>query len=672
MFGIAFFASARYRKLQKHAHPPESAEAKPLPAPVRWNFSGNVTELLSRGDQALANQRFAEALNHYKEFLEIDPTGAGTIHYRVGLCNESLLKTDLAIAAYRRAIGGTPSATLSLAANLGIARCLLRMNEAAAMRQLLTPFLLDESRHEGLPTAFVAEARYLAALSLTRQTSYSYPPRVMDDDPVPASLTPLDLPLYLDEIAAGSKVAPEEVKETPEIPAPQFPRLDAPSRVNDSAKTFKGTRTGPAAEVLEFLAKEANSPLSWTPAAKATLADRSLHLVAKNAHSGELLETAADGLGLVCRVDGATTHIDRVADAKPAHVREFQHRLAARALRSAIIADPQHPLMPAACLELGNLDFANAAWTDAAAWYQRIVREAPASPIAPVAYTNLARMHLLKNENAEARRIFFHVIDRAPGHELALRAYLRIGQLHLERGAPDETLHLLQRAQKLAPESPAQPLIALALAAAHLHKGDFDQTRIALAKSSARLRNPPFRSDALLIDILAQLRQAKPEGNGRREASELLAALLSDSDESTLGPYGQWLMAAGYRELGLWDQSERILTLASKRVRGPFAPTLAFTLAETQVQRGNLEDAQKTFAKLADEPSPLQRAARLELAKIDFHGRRFPVTVERCRQLWQDRGDLEASPILHLWGSSLEAMGDLEKASQCFAGVAPD
>src|SRR5207253_1406223 len=91
---------------------------------------------------------------------------------------------------------------------LAMARCLLRQNHAAEARRLVYPLLFDETRQQGLPDVFVADARYLVALSLARATLGSAAVPLWDDSPVSFAVAALEIPLYLDELGLPGKSQP--------------------------------------------------------------------------------------------------------------------------------------------------------------------------------------------------------------------------------------------------------------------------------------------------------------------------------------------------------------------------------------------------------------------------------------------------------------------------------
>src|SRR5207248_1150868 len=125
-------------------------------------------ELLARGENALRQLRYVDALACYHEFLETGASQTPDVSYRLGLCHEGIGRLDDAVASYRQAIGGSPASAVTFASRLGMVRCLLRQEHAVEARLLLYPFLFDETRTRDLPQVFVTDAYYLVALALAR------------------------------------------------------------------------------------------------------------------------------------------------------------------------------------------------------------------------------------------------------------------------------------------------------------------------------------------------------------------------------------------------------------------------------------------------------------------------------------------------------------------------
>jgi tetratricopeptide (TPR) repeat protein len=626
---------------------------------------GSPAEHLARGDDALQRHLYVQALSHYEEMLVADPTGAPLVDYRCGLAHESLGQADKSIAAFRKALSAASAPTITFACHLGMARCLLYQNQPAEARRLLYPLLFDETRQQNVPAAFSADAHYLSALALARAAD-NPSTRLADDNPVAFYAIRLEFPFYLD--AVGLTMEPQEQTTAPKQETPLRAQKTADTK---PAQVQKVERTGPASDVLDQLAQQAGLRIEWSAGAKKALADRSLRLSVLNWPLVDLLEQAADYFDLACARDGDIVRMCARDEIDAKRLASVQREMTGRALRGALTVEKAHTWTPAVYLELGNLEAARGQVSEAAQWFERLMREAQNSPYVAAASYNLAKLHLRKLDFPRARQALFRVIDQSSGNEMALRAHLRLGQMYLEEENRKDAIVQLRRAQALAPHSPYQPLANLALAAAYLQEERPDQARIVLAKQRASLQKEPYRPTAAFLDAYAQFRLAKATNTSRREASELLSTLWRDQDETLLGPVGHSLIAQAYRDLGFWDQAERLLRQATTQTQGPLNASLTYLLGDTLLKQNRREEAGRLFAKLAATPSSLRTPARLQLAQLDLQDKRFQECVSKCQKLWAEQAVSDPTPLLQIWGAALEGTGDFTKAAQCFAGKAP-
>ena len=65
-------------------------------------------------------------------------------------------------------------------------------------------------------------------------------------------------------------------------------------------------------------------------------------------------------------------------------------------------------------LELGNLEVAAGSLQDAAAAYERLIRERPRAHVLTEAYFNLGIVREQLGDGAAARTAYYQVVDRAP------------------------------------------------------------------------------------------------------------------------------------------------------------------------------------------------------------------------------------------------------------------
>lgn len=629
-------------------------------------------EALARADRALREHRFARALALYVEFLNGTPGNSAEIEVRLGLCQEGLGNTDRAVTHFRKAIGAFPNRSNCLAAHLGIARCLLRNQHPLEARQQLYPFLLDDTRVRDVPAVLVSEMRYLIALARAREGTMTETEPLPLDGILPAASVGLDTPIFLEEVALPMSPALEGKSPVP-LPVPMAVQK---GNAGQAAKVLAIDRTvAPASELLDELAQSADLKSYWTQPAQAALANRSLRLSFRDRPMQEVLEEAADSLGIVCRVEKDKVQFTTISEVSGLVRDTHCDELAKRALERALDADMTHPWAPGALMELGNLAARSKKWRDAISCYQESIRVAPHSAFSVFAYFNLAQIHLQRNEFVEARKAFFRVTDQNPGHELAMRAGLRLGLLCLEDEDTREALIHLRRANTIAMHSPYRPIVRMALAAAYLQHGDPESARTVLAQAREILQKEPYHATAAFLDSYARYRIArnsKNTGQIRREGNDLVNTLWHDKSQPILGVYGQWLMAQAYRDLGFLDAAQRQLTVAREAARGPFKWCVENTLAEVLAQQEQFEEATVIFEELAETESRFRGGAKYQLARIALIEGRYDLCTARCRQLWNEKAYPDTGALLHLWGAALDARGEYAKAAQCFAGKAPE
>jgi tetratricopeptide (TPR) repeat protein len=628
----------------------------------------NAADLLTRGDNALRQQRYVEALAYYKDFQAAGATQTADLTYRLGLSSEAVGHLDEALASYRQAVATSHAPGLTLACHLGMARCLLRQNRPAEARQVIYPFLFDERRHAGLSQAPAADAWHLVGLSLAAENiRNSAKPR--NDDPVTFTSIPLELRIHLDDLVGDAATAKAGAVTIP-VPIVVQKRTKAEPALVVSAER----RDLPPVELLTQLASDGGFKVEFTDAARKAAADRALVLHLHNWDLEDVLEHAAEYLDLTCAWDGDSVRFLARAEADAKTQQAMRHGLVHRTLQMALAAEAHHPYGAAALLELGNNKLAQNRRQEATTWYSRLIRDVSYSPHVASAHFNLAGIHLLGGDTPQARKALFRVIDQMPGHEMALRASIQIGLLYLHEDDARQAIVYLRRAQALAEKSPYHPVAVLALTAAYLQNGEIDTARQILAKNRLILQPDPFLSTAVFLDRYSQFRiaRASKDANSTATVNALIEILWRNRDDTVLGGYGQWLIAEAYRDLEFWDQAEGVLRLAQVGASGSLKICVENSLGDTLIRTSKRAEAAELFTRYAEMETPYRPRARFQLARIDVEEKRFKEAAERCRTLWKERTFADQTALLHLWGAALEGCGELTKAARCYAGKAPD
>ena len=666
LFVVALLVSWAVRPGPADPDDPDPANSRKAFEPVK----PNAADMLERGDNAMRQQRHAEALAYYKDFLAAGATQTADLTYRLALSSELVGHLDDAFASYRLALATARSPGLTMACHVGMARCLLRQNRPVEARRLLYPFMFDERRHTGLSNALPTDACYLIGLSLAAENALLSPARLRHDAPVSFASVPLEVRIHFDDLAAET---PNTKPAAVTIPVPLVVQKRTKS---EPALVLSAERTDlPPLELLTKLATEGGLKAEFTDAAKKTLADRSLALHLHNWTLQDVLEHAADYLDLTCETGADQVRFAAKTEAADKLQRSTRQDMLHRTLQMALAAEAHHPYAAPALLEMGNNQALQNRRHEATNWYSRLIREVTYSPHVASAQFNLAGIHLLSGDVPQARKAYFRVIDQVPGHELALRATIQIGQLYLHEDDARQAIVHLRRAQTLAERSPYHPIGVLALTAAYLQIGDLEGTRQTLAKNRLAVQREPYLATAVFLDRYLQVRAAragKDANASHKSVNELIEILWHNRDDTVLGEYGQWLIAEAYRELGFWEQAERVLRLAHVGVSGPLKVSVEYSLADTLMKVNKRTEAVEIFTRHAEMESPYRARAHFQLAKVDVEEKRFQAAVDKCRNLWKDRSIPDQSALLNLWGAALEGNGELAKAARCYAGKAPE
>ncbi|HZZ78301.1 MAG TPA: tetratricopeptide repeat protein [Gemmataceae bacterium] len=660
---LAMFSFWGSKQIHSHLHPPDDPEEEAAKHVLPAKKPVDPTDLLARGDNALRQHRHIEARACYQELLDSGLAHSAAMRYRFGLCNEVFGKIDDAVDSYRHAIGTSSARSLTFAAHLGMARCLLRQNRGDEARLLLIPFLLDETRQKEVHEDIVTEAFYLLALSLADRSADQ-------EEPFSFAGIPLEPLMHLEEIVDGA-VDRDDVVATPKA----SPLRVQKGQGSDTTTVLSAEQPNrPAFELLTELATEGGLKVDWSVNAKKFVADRSLNLYLHDWDLRDVLELAADRVDLVCLIDGDTVLFTTVAESGHKERVAMQRGLLQRSLQNALRVDDTHPYTPAVLLELGNNEFAQERWTEAMTWYTKLTRDVPTSSYVSAGYYNLGCACLHLNRAEQARKAFFCAMDQTPGDDLSLRAGIRAAQLYLDDDEAENAIRHLRRVQAIAGHSPHQPLASLTLAVAHLYAGDPAAARKILTQNRIVLLQERNRAAASFLDAYAEYRLSratKGASAGDRAINDLVEALWLNKDEINLGLQGQWLVAQAYADLGFSEQAERLLRKAQPTAHGNFRASVEVSLAELHARKGERADARKLLDKWVQPETTQRPRCRFLLARLDLEENRFRECADSCANLWKDRYS-DAPALLATWGAALEGLGDLDKAAKCYAGVPPE
>jgi tetratricopeptide (TPR) repeat protein len=613
------------------------------------------------------------------------------LQYRVGLCEEGLGRTDLALKAYR-IVRRTENPRAAAAAEIGQARVMIRLRRPGEAKNLLYPLLLRAGTSELRTQPYLADARYLLALTLTLDALHGEKPGPLSD--ALADYTATDWPVetaldwvgtVAEEKSDRAKPSGETVKET-KADATAEPEKDGnflmllesgtgPQSLHMSAAVSQGTLQ----ELLERLAERARLKVEWSEAARKLAAERGAALTVDDLPVTDMLIDVVlpltDQVGLLATIQEGTLRLVAEAETPSDALTAYRTVLAKRALNNAVTSNPGHRLTAAACLELGQLEARAGQWKLAAERYDRLCHDFRRSPLMVEASYNLGLVRLKLGETAEARAAFYAARDHAPGHELAPLALLQVGRAFLLDGAPEQALKPLRDALAVASGSPTEPAAALTLAGACLL---IDQPALAsrvLREHREPISQPPYRATGIFLDAYAQFLAVKGKSKApTHEASDLLAALWGVAKkEPVLGVIGPLLLGHAYRDLDHPDDMIAVYQQARNEVRGPAAAEMTFAVAEDLYQRNKREAARALYAPLVKGDDPRwAAAAQLRLAEIALLEDRPKDTLQACRRLLEDKQSVKRDTVLLLMSRAYEMTREYRKAAQCLEGQVPE
>ncbi len=627
------------------------------------SYELGLTLCRSVGDRAVAGRREAA-------------------QYRLALCLEGLGHWDEALTSYRKLASHTSSARTAAIALLGQARVWLRCAGRPRARRSCAiscaPAALPSLREQ----PFLAEARYLLALAIPLELLPNEQPGPFNDNPV----SPLTSDWSLDRALDWDKPVrePETVGQVSHLSKPQTGETPVPPEtveVQPGAVVLVriAVHQMPVAGLFDRLAEQAHLRIEWTARAPAGRGAQPGGRPGEHAVDRRALRVLAEPLGLVWSNQGGKLTFSSEEEASPEQLKALRLDNARRALREAVLTYQRHPLTPAAYLELGDLEALAGRLDEALAWYGRLVREWPRSQLWIEAQYNHGLLLSRRGDRSAARQAFYRVVDRAPAHELTPLAYLRIGRLYLEEGDPQQALSPLRHALRSGPGSLAHAAAAITLAAAYLLTDNPRAANTILLQHRELVSQEYYRNAAAFLDTLARFRAVTDRRQRQREASDLLAALLTVRGDPLLGPTGLVLMGQAYRELGMQEEMVRVYEKALPDLRGPLASELSLSLAEAWYGRGNSaptadkrEAAVNLYKKLAaGGPASEARRARLRLAEIALQEKKPQDCLKSCRELLQEKFGADVPAVLRLMADAYEQTGDRDKAIRCLSGQLP-
>jgi tetratricopeptide (TPR) repeat protein len=621
------------------------------------------------GEKYLGESNYALALQHLMPVnMEAKSALADTMQFRIALCLEGLGRLEEALAAYRAVVAKTTSLRKAAAAQTAQARIQLRQNHTVEAKTLLYPILLQAGHPGRFDPAMLAEARYLLAISLSHEAFTDHRLSALDEPLVHLSQASWPIVHSLDWLTSVAE-ARRRITQLPTT----MEVLQAYGSGNEEVLLRGSVPQTSLRTLVEKLGSLGKLRVEWSLLAWQRTDDRMAQLAVDGVPLLELIEALVEPQGLLCKLQDGNLKVVTEAEMTTEAAAAIHTAAARRALRTAVFADPSHPLGAMACLELGNDEAALGKLDEAVAWYERLLAETERAPQVVAAYFNLGLVQRARKDFAASRKALYRIVDGQPGHELAYRAYVQIGWTYLLEGQPSAAVFPLRRALGIAPAARARAEAALTLAATFLLMGNPREANAVLVSGQPQVHQDSYRTTAAFLDALARFRVAAEGKNSRQEAADLLAALLAFQKTPMLGAHGQLLAGQAYKELGMSQPMAKAYERALPAAFGLVADEMMFGLADCLATEGKREAAQKWFQTLATSPKgQWTLTARYRLAALALQGGQPQQCVQACAQLLQEEGPVDRAAVFQLMGTAYEQLGDFRRAARCFAGQAPN
>jgi tetratricopeptide (TPR) repeat protein len=622
---------------------------------------------LGNADTDLALGDYARALPVYERMVPtLAPPALSPVRYRLGLCLEGMRRWNDALTVYRELASREPDSYPGMAALFGEIRICTQLRRYGEAKALLCSILLRSTEPPIRNGPFLAVAWYLLGEQWAVGADFG------------------ELPGPLNTAVAHAQLE-WPAATTIDWASPPMPERSSPFRQEAALVLKQKSRFGDSLveaskrgvridELLGSLCQGTGVRLEWTTAARERVEGRSTRVGVKDFPLADLLDALLDPLGLVWRHVPGQLAVLTEQELPREELVAMRLVSAQRALRTAALLSPDHPLLtPAAYLELGNTEYARGKFDLAAAWYDRLLKDYPHSTLLVKAAYNLGLAYDHLARDSDARYAFFRAADESPSHELAPLAYLKVGRSLLEEDRAEQAVRPLRRAQLLAPHSEIQTVATLTLAAAHLLNNNPRAANSTLLEYRGQVTAGRFLSLAVFLDALARVRSISGTLLKEREVNDLLAAVLALREDPVLGTAGRLLVGQAYRELGLQEQMAVVYEKALPAARGPLAVEMAFVLGDflagAEQQRDRARQLLTSVAEM--ENSKWTARARLRLAEIALDDKRPDDAVRWCKRAILTRAGADIPAVLKVMGRAFEQLGDFAQAARCYAGKMP-
>ncbi|MCS7159544.1 MAG: tetratricopeptide repeat protein [Gemmatales bacterium] len=635
--------------------------------------------LVDRGDEKLLEREYGAALSLYRSYLGPEPPPL--VQLRVAMCLDGLGQWGEAQQIYAALAQRFPQTALAFACQVALARLEYRQGRHRAARQRLAQALLHAPDHMMRQPGVLGALRlqYFAWSLMGRAQGRT--PSVLEPALVsaPWSLEPPEVQWLwmskLGEQALRSWPVPDETWQIQSGPLAEEMLVNC----NISRRTF--------ADTLQRLAQEARLELHCSNMAQAALGQRLLQDVRiENYPLGEVVSLLTEAVDCVWyRQENRLYVLSNGERALAEHstqkvpiaelIRESTNRATLATLNRLLLQGQDGAIPDSHRLfwlkgwchyELGQR-------REASTWWERLLLRWPQQSEAYYANFNLGVLSWQEGDTETAKRMWMRAADQAPEHQFTPWAYLYIGRAELEQLHVEAAVTPLRRAASSSATPEPRTTALLLLAACYLYSDNPAAAHQVLVEHRRSFVAEPMRSCAAFLDALARSRLRSHRAAARQEAEDLLTALLHVPDWRLLEPLGPLLAGQAWMRLHLPEQALRIYRLVLPRARSVYRRELLLAYGESCLALGLHAELRRSTSELLQSPDTTRSAAaHWLLARSAFHQADYSRAVEHARQVLLQPGQIPRTEILHLMGQAYVALGDVQRAADCFAGRFPE
>lgn len=633
--------------------------------------------LLVRADEKLLERDYGAALALYRTQHGPDPEPL--VRWRMAISWDGLGKWTEAQQAYAELAQRHPETALAFATHWALARLEYRLgHQGAACRRLAQALLSATENVQQLPSVIqLARLEYWAWRLLQQtpeNTSQFFEPGLVF---APWELEPPES-IWLRLRPLGEQVL------RPWPVAHEALQTAGGASAEEILINLQTAHTN-LADLLQHLSQQTNLELVLTPAARIVLNERSAHnLRIENRPLGEVLTLLTNLADCVWYRDGNKLHVltaeqclphQQGQEALSARVRQSLYESSLAVFNRMLLAsrDEVWPGMHCVFWLKGLCHYHLGQRSQAHTWWERFLVRWPQRTEAFYISFNLAVLSWQEGEMESARRMWVRAADQVPDHPFTGRAYLFAGRAELEQLRVDAALPWLRRAARSDASRETRLAGQLLLAASYLYLDNPPAAHQVMLENRSDFRDEPYRSCAAFLDALARSRLNLGRSAARREAEDLLTALLHVSDWRLLEPLGPLLAGQAWMRLRLPEQAYRVYRLVLPRARSLWRKELLLAYGESCLQlerHGEIREIAQELLQPMD--SPWSPAAHWLLARSAFQQADYRQAVDEARQVLLRPGKIPQESVLRLMGEAYSALGDLPRAAECFAGRFPE